>query len=535
MAPDWRLQRFSDHLRISSPSTEIRPKQQVAQEGTYAVKTTTLRIALNDSVTVNALLREPISAPGKRPACLLLQGAGTGTAESVYGDVAGGMASAGIVTLVPDKRLDDYSMMRRDYATMAHDYGVSLNVLRNLPDVAASHTGIYAESEGTWVTTMMTYEHPDLAFAILTSPPVFSGRQQMTMAASSYLNTIGAPKALVDDAPKLTSMDFSMLGLNYADFPAEWYLASLRMPVLVNYGIDDQSMPIEQGAQQIIGTAARVGNKNVTVRFYPTNHQMRVGSRLSKPGLPLDPNYTKNLENWVNGVALGTSVDGWQTPMVAGAQPDQRFSAPQGRISPGLIGSLQELLGLVIGLLAATLMAVTTALVLAMKSLVVGFAARRSTTQDDDVTSRASATRPPRARFASGVGRVLGAGLSVTIISILGFVAYLVVLLRAALQLQERSALFNYGWWALRAATLVLVVLLAWLIEKVFGSHARSRTHQMHRVTATEPVPRTGLAFGANRETLLARGFGHRFMVVAVVAAMVLWLILLAFWGIFSL
>lgn len=31
-------------------------------------------------------------------------------------------------------------------------------------------TGIYAESEGTWIATVLTQQHPDLAFAILTSP-----------------------------------------------------------------------------------------------------------------------------------------------------------------------------------------------------------------------------------------------------------------------------------------------------------------------------------------------------------------------------
>ena len=44
---------------------------------------------------------------------------------------------------------------------------------RKWPGVSRSETGIYAESEGTWIATVLTQQHPDLAFAILTSPRSF--------------------------------------------------------------------------------------------------------------------------------------------------------------------------------------------------------------------------------------------------------------------------------------------------------------------------------------------------------------------------
>lgn len=120
--------------------------------------------------------------------------------------MANAMASAGITTLVPDKRLDNYTMLHRDYVSSAHDYAKSLEILRKWPGVSRSETGIYAESEGTWIATVLTQQHPDLAFAILTSPPVVSGRQQMTLAATNYLTAAGAPDAVKQLIPRITSL-----------------------------------------------------------------------------------------------------------------------------------------------------------------------------------------------------------------------------------------------------------------------------------------------------------------------------------------
>ena len=55
------------------------------------------------------------------------------------------------------------------------------------------------------------------------------------------------------------------------------------------------------------------------VRYYAANHQMRTGSSLSLPGLPLDKDYTHNLEDWINAIAAGATEDDWLTPDIAGA------------------------------------------------------------------------------------------------------------------------------------------------------------------------------------------------------------------------
>lgn len=103
------------------------------------------------------------------------------------------MASAGIVTLVPAKRNDNYTVLHRDYPRFAREYGRSLDVLRGRIGVDPAKTGIYAESEGTWIATILTSKRQDIAFAVLTSAPVFNGREQMAMAVSAYTHEAARP------------------------------------------------------------------------------------------------------------------------------------------------------------------------------------------------------------------------------------------------------------------------------------------------------------------------------------------------------
>ena len=308
MTPRWSIQPYADHLAVTSPSPDIEPAVRngaaIPHEGRYRTHETRITVDVGDGERLPAVLREPVDAPGNRPACLFIHGSGTSGAED-FGDIANAMASAGIVTLVPAKRGDGYTVLHRDYARFARDYGRALDVLRGTSGVDPSKTGIYAESEGTWIATILASARHDIAFAALTSAPVFKGREQMAMAVSAYADAAGAPEPVVRDTAKLLSLDYAPFGLSYADFDADAHLSALTMPVLVSYGTYDTAMPIEQGARRIMETAHRAGNDNVTVRYFAGNHQMRAGNGLFAPGLPLADGYTQALENWVNGVTIG--------------------------------------------------------------------------------------------------------------------------------------------------------------------------------------------------------------------------------------
>ena len=230
MEPKWSVKPLSMHLQVTERSTAIKARGiTTPQEGTYQVRQTRLRLPISGGKTVNAILREPENAPSGRAACVFVHGAGTGKAEEVYADLANALASAGITTLVQDKRLDNYTPLRRDYDSSAEDYLAGLNLLRAQQGVDARKVGLYAESEGTWIASVMTHKDRHIAFQVLTSAPVYSGRQQIAMAATEYLNIIGAPGGVVDIIPRLLSLNFAPIGLEYADFNTAEYLSLIHI------------------------------------------------------------------------------------------------------------------------------------------------------------------------------------------------------------------------------------------------------------------------------------------------------------------
>ena len=128
MMPQWSTRPYSDHIAVSSPDPAIAPAHaDIPHEGRYRTRETKLSIEVDDGVTLPAILREPIDAPGSRPACLFIHGSGTRGAED-FGDIANAMASAGIVTLVPAKRNDNYTVLHRDYQRFAREYSSSLDL-----------------------------------------------------------------------------------------------------------------------------------------------------------------------------------------------------------------------------------------------------------------------------------------------------------------------------------------------------------------------------------------------------------------------
>jgi uncharacterized protein len=505
------------------------------QEGTYQIATTNLHIKLAPNVTVNAILRSPVGAPGKRPAALFIHGAGTGKASEVYGDIASAMSSAGIVTLVPDKRLDTYSTFHRNYYAMGEDYMTSFNTLRSLPDVDPAQAGIYAESEGTWVAEAMAHRHHDtFAFMMLTSPPTVPGRSQMTMAASAYLSAIDSPVGLKRDVDKFIGMNLAPWGLEYADFPAKRYLNDLTMPLLVSYGTDDLSMPIEQGATNIIEGAARGGNTNVVVRYYHANHQMRVGARTSVPGLPLDTRYTHDLEDWTNAVVAGTKADDWLTPQIAGDKPNQRFAAPES-VTPGMVGSLNT----VLILLFSTVLCPVIAALIGLGVLLVGRKERHgrshspiTATMDENTYSSIIADQALNIRRDYGgkpsFPRTMFAALTLNgcyeILSITAIFTYMFVAVKSALTLTPQGTLLRWGWAFLQIIALADVALLTWLVVKLWRYHSKRHTGSTPNDTINTD--------GAASESFWTPA---RFAVAALcVIGAVLSTITLAFFGLYS-
>lgn len=95
-----------------------------------------------------------------------MHGAGYGTCDNSFGDMASDLSSAGFVTAVLDKPVWSTNDANRDYPGSAAIYDQVINLLRKMDTVDASKVGIYATSESTWISSYLLQRDPDVAFQV---------------------------------------------------------------------------------------------------------------------------------------------------------------------------------------------------------------------------------------------------------------------------------------------------------------------------------------------------------------------------------
>jgi dienelactone hydrolase len=501
--PQWDPQPVTEHVVPSAPDTTIHGADltETGQVGDHAVVATRVTIDL-DGATVGGMLRRPVDDDGEpladTPGIVFVHGAGTGSAHVAFADLAAELSSAGIVTLVPDKRLDTYSLRERDYEDMAGDYLRSVDLLRATPGVDPARVGVYAESEGTWIAPIMQADDPGVAFTILASAPVVPPREQAAFAVDNYLRNTGVPDQVFRAIPRAVGMQFPGGGFDYADFDVRPWLERQSAPVLVVYGTADPSMPVEQGARLIISDVGLSPTRvPVTVRYYGgANHGIRVGAPGTDDAKPQDlpalhPDFPRDVATWVQGLD-GTAA---AEPTVAGESPDQVYLAapvPQ----PGWWGNGDVVLATVVvgaGLVGVGLL----------------------------VSAGAAIVRLVRRRRASPTGRVApGIGLALLLLG-LGSVAttvvlavYLAVVARLAMDYGRNALVVQGGWVLVRLLGIAAVVGAALLL-------VRLRTVRQERKAGDDVA-------------LVRGGVAHVTLWCVVVGATSL-LLTLAYWGVYQL
>ncbi len=448
--PGWSPAPYTGALAVESTDLAIGGDVVTTPVGTYEVGTEIVEVPL-DGATVQAEVSFPVGAePGARhPGVVFIHGAGTGH-HTAFQETARALASAGVVAMVPDKRLDTYTTRHRDYVAMAEDYLVSVAALRARPDVDPARVGVYGESEGGWIAPVAAALDPDVAFLVQVSSPVVPPRQQAAFAMDSYLRNVGVPTALLRVIPRSVGATVPGGGFEYADFDVRPYQRQVTQPTLVFYGTADASMPTVQGAEIMVEDLAAAGNDAVTVRYVEdANHGIRVDGVLV-------PEFTDALARWV----LGLPVTATAAPQVAGAEPVQAHAAAP-VAHPRWFADGQNL---VTGVQLA-LGAVALGPVLWFGSVVV----RR----------RARPLPSPLARWMGGL--VLGV---VTLFAVFG--AYLVRVAGLALNYQTDPVSVVGGWVALEALAVTaagLFVLSLSRVARAYRSGALARTGWIGRIT----------------------------------------------------
>ncbi|MEV6924074.1 hypothetical protein AB0M46_06110 [Dactylosporangium sp. NPDC051485] len=209
------------------------------------------------------------SAAGRRPAMVMLQGAGNRGRQAIRPD-AEAYARLGVVVLIYDKRTVGYSLFHRDYSVLADDALAGLRLLAARPDVDPARLGLWSASEGAFVAPLAAARSADVKYVIATGAVGVAPAVQTRWQWGEYLRHFGVSGSLtrtmqgpafrtVVGAGLFTEGDFDPL--------AGW--REVRQPVLAEWGeLDHDAMP-ELSARLIAGALHDAGNTHATFRTVP--------------------------------------------------------------------------------------------------------------------------------------------------------------------------------------------------------------------------------------------------------------------------
>lgn len=430
MGPRWDPDVLKDPLLVQTTSTVVGGPADPSPVGTYVVETRIVPVEL-DGTQVDAQVSLPVGAPDGLPGVVFVHGAGTGKYAQAFRAQAHALASAGVVAMVPDKRLDTYSNRHRDYVRMSGDYEHSVDLLRSMPEVDPERVGVFGESEGAWIVPVMASDDPALEFTVLVSAPVVPPREQAAFAADSYLRNTGVPSGVFRAIPRAVGMAFPGGGFEYADFEVSPFQQRMGQPTFVAYGTGDSSMPTVQGAQQIITDLEVAGNDAVTVRYYAgANHGIRVDGEVST-------DFVRDLAAWIDGLPESATA----SPQVAGDQPHQTFRA-EPVPTPRWFGDGNTVLNTVLGSCGAI-----------VAGAAVWLFARRLRRRG---TGLARGLSTPLFLLALG-----------SVLTVAGLVWYLFAITRLALDYDQNAWVVQGGWVGVRFLGIGAVVAGAVLVNRL--------------------------------------------------------------------
>lgn len=412
---------------------------------------------------IKVLIREPQNASGKRPGVVFMHGAGYGTCDNSFGDVASGMASAGFVTAVLDKPVWNTTDINRDYPASAKAYDQVIEYLRDQSDVDEAKVGIYATSESTWISSYLLEDDPDIAFQILLSPMVFSPRQSLGFFVTQDFTLVGANEGYQSIVQRVFSADTGLFGLNNFDL-ATLKPAAYAVPTYVAYGSKDVMTAQVDGVRTILYNAHKADNWNVTVRSYPVaNHVLRLGDE-SEAGTPFADAYVDDLIDW----AVGTSAGLTQTSeKVAGTNLYQSIGLP-GALKARRVGTIYGVI-----LHVTVVLLLLASIVLALVALGRKIAADARWRREKREAKHAGMLIPERPvvlGFAHGFGNALLTLTLTTLATLLIFFAGLGQVIMGVVKLAWGSAptetpgVMYWSWPVIQ----VVSVLVLWAWSRVF-------------------------------------------------------------------
>ncbi|NEG70609.1 alpha/beta hydrolase family protein [Bifidobacterium choloepi] len=463
-----------------------------------------------DVQDINVLIREPVGAGNNLPGIVFMHGAGYGTCDNSFGDMAYDMASAGFVTAVLDKPVWSTNDATRDYPGSATAYDEVIDMLRDMDNVDDSDVGIYATSESTWIASYLLEQDPDIAFQVLLSPMVFSPRVALGFLAAQDFALVGAHDGYQSIVRRIFSLDTAMFGLTNIDLDT-LNPTAYSVPTLVAYGSKDVMTAQVQGAKEILKNAHEAGNYDVTIRSYPVaNHVLRLGDEANE-GTPFADDYVNDVISWIGGTTKGLTQT---SPKIAGTNLYQSIAVPTDLSSHP---AMTVVLVVILALMVLTLVAAIVVWLVALVWMIVNRCRRRGSPLG----------------YRNGFGKALFTLSVITMAAFVLFCAGLGDVIMGVVKLAwgdaptDSPGVMYWSWPVIQVAC--VLVVWAWSLtfsRMIEAASMRGLVQWPVRKGAVEEIV-TG-----RRPVLATRRFG-RVVFWITVAAMFMILLFFAFWGLF--
>ncbi len=285
-------------VTFANPSGE-----KLAKKGDYEVAKRYVTIKAKRPSTgeiqnIKVLIRKPKGAGNGRPGVVFMHGAGYGTCDNSFGDMASDLSSAGFVTAVLDKPVWSTNDANRDYPGSAAIYD---QVMQPSSEngyggrLQSGHLRHFRKHMDLIVSAAAC--DPDVAFQVLLSPMVYEPRYSLGFLAAQDFALVGAHDGYQSIVRRVFNIDASLFGLTNLDIDTLTPKA-YAIPTLVAYGTKDVMTAQVEGTEKIVDLAHQAGNWDVTIRTYPiANHVLRLGDEANPE--PRSP--TRTWTMWSTG------------------------------------------------------------------------------------------------------------------------------------------------------------------------------------------------------------------------------------------
>ena len=231
------------------------------------VATTDVTFVGGGGVVLHGLVVAPKRSGKRRPALVMLEGAGNRGRQELQ-PAAEAFARRGVITLIYDKRTVGYSLLRRDYGLLAADAIAAVAMLATRRDVDPSRLGLWAQSEGAYVAPLACSRSRLVKFVITVGAVGVTPAVQTAWGYDQFLRHAGVGAALPHSLEITALRTMISAGLfpeaNFDPTPA-WQ--KVQQPVLAEWGEFDRVALPRASSAAIEEALRRGGNTRYTMRF----------------------------------------------------------------------------------------------------------------------------------------------------------------------------------------------------------------------------------------------------------------------------